>query len=152
MDVLDDDGQVDMEAVRELDLGHMVKRVTIVKQVAPNADDAVGKPQEQVQTVKLELQSQADAVNHLARMLRNQDAATRQRDRDRVIENLRDAFAESCHEATQSGAHLSIEELFERFAEVESANCGFNLHRYKDQILKGFEADFAAQGTVARIA
>jgi phage terminase small subunit len=152
MDVLDDNGHVDLAAVRDLDLGLLVKRVTIVKQVAPNPEDATGKPQEQVQTVKMELQSQTGAVNQLARMLRNQNAAAMQRERDRLIERLRDSFAEALDEARQSGGDVSIDELFEQFAEVESANCAFSLHRFKDQILKGFEADRVAPGAAARIA
>jgi phage terminase small subunit len=160
MDVLDDNGHVDMVAVRELDLGHLVKRVTIVKQVTPNADDAAGQPQEQVKTVKMELQSQTGAVNQLARILRNQNAATMRRERDRIIERLRDVFAQVLDEVRQSEVHMSggpvghvsIDELFEQFAEVESATCGFSLHRFKDQILKGFEADCVAKGTVPRTA
>jgi hypothetical protein len=31
MDVIDDDGHVDLQAVREFDLGHLVRKITIVK-------------------------------------------------------------------------------------------------------------------------
>src|SRR5215831_2353176 len=38
MDVLDDNGQVDLEAIRALDLGHLIRKITIVKKVAPKGD------------------------------------------------------------------------------------------------------------------
>src|SRR5262249_2329962 len=103
MDVIDDDGQVDLQAVREFGLGHAVKKITIVKKANRKRGDlADSQAQERPQMVRLELQSPSDAANHLARLLRKDTARSRKSDRDRLVQNLRDLFDEAALQAQQA--------------------------------------------------
>jgi hypothetical protein len=153
MDVLDDHGQVDLQALRELDLGHLVKKVTIVSQAPPNCSDNSGSDfQEQAHTVKLELQAQSDAASRLGRMLRNQTAAARKRDCHRLVENLCDRFDETLREARRQDSELSLDELFERFAQTESPDYGRNIRLYKQQILERCSTGSRKRQVLARTA
>jgi hypothetical protein len=68
--------------------------------------------------------------------LRKDTVRSRKSDRDRLIQNLRDLFDEAALRAQQTEPGLSINEVFERFAEEESPNYGLNLRRFKQQILE----------------
>jgi hypothetical protein len=151
MDAFDEDGQVDLEAIRALDLGHLVRKVTIVKKrVPPGGQRAADEPREEVQTVKVELQSNPEAVHHLARILRGNDTYTRNEDFDRWIFKLRNALIEFDRGLDESDLGLSQDEVFEKFAEAESPLCGIDLRLYKPQLTEGLDLGSPAPEPPAR--
>jgi hypothetical protein len=138
-DVLDDHGQVDLAALRELDLGHLIRRITIVTRKAPSGEAAAGEPTEEVQTVRLELQSHPEAVSHLARVLRAEHSGKPDDDLDRFIQKVREALIDFDAQIDESEPHLGLtpEQVFERFVKAEpSKDWGFNVRRYKNAIME----------------
>ena len=69
--------------------------------------------------------------------------------RDRLMRNLRDAFDQFNEEALRSEPGISIDAVFERFAEKETVNCGLDVSRYRAEILKGYESSPDAETDTA---
>jgi phage terminase small subunit len=139
MDVIDEDGQVDLEAIRALDLGHLIRKVTIVKKQVALRGNPAGDDKAEAQTVKIELQSHPEAATHLAQLLRADDSDARDEFIDRLIFKIRDALVEFYDEMDKTGPRLSPAQVFERLAQAESPNYGFDLRLYREYIMKDLE-------------
>jgi hypothetical protein len=138
-DVLDEQGQVDLAALQALDLGHLIRRITIVTKKAPSGGGAPGEPPEEVQSVRLELQSHPEAVSHLARVLRAGHSGNSDQDFDRFIQKVREALIDFDAQIDESepGLGLTPEQVFERFVKAEpSKDWGFNVRRHKNDIME----------------
>jgi hypothetical protein len=139
IDVIDEDGQVDLEAIRALDLGHLIRKVTIVKKQVALRGNPAGDDKAEAQTVKIELQSHPEAATHLAKLLRADDSDARDEFIDRLIFKIRDALVEFDYEMDKTEPGLSPEQVFERFAQAESPKYGFDLRLYRKYIIEDLE-------------
>jgi hypothetical protein len=89
--------------------------------------------------VKIELQSHPEAATHLAKLLRADDSDASDEFIDRLIFKIRDALVEFVDEMDKTEPRLSPAQVFERFAQAESPNYGFDLSLYREYILKDLE-------------
>ena len=149
MDVIDEDGQVDLEAIRALDLGHLISKVTIVKKQVALRGNPAGDDKAEAQTVKIELQSHPEAATHLAKILRADDSRARNEFFDRLIFKISDALVEFDDELKKTEPGLSPRQVFERFAQAESPNYGFDLRLYREYIMKDLEIGSAQKAAAS---
>src|SRR5262249_40200802 len=111
IDVLDENGRVDLAAIRELALGHMIEKITVVNHAPARSRGAGGdQTPEPDQTVRLHLNSHAQAANQIARIIRGENPNARLNQALRLVYKMQDALVYFADELRRSEPELSDEE------------------------------------------